>query len=145
MGLCELCGRKEFSCTIIVEGSSLNVCSDCSGFGKVVHTANVPKKRAVKTVLAEDSVKNDFFVILKQCRERMNLTQKEFAEKIMEKENTVHKLETGHLVPGLELARKLEKLLKIALVEHVSVDSTVVNKKESNTLTIGDVIELDER
>ena len=54
----------------------------------------------------------------------------------------LHKIESGHLKPDLALARKLEKALKISLVEQVEVEvgGGPGEKKKGDGLTLGDLI-----
>ena len=47
----------------------------------------------------------------------MSLTQEELALKMMEKKHVLANIERGDLKPDIRTARKLEKLLKITLLE----------------------------
>jgi len=69
-------------------------------------------------------------------REGLGLKQKELAEKIAEKEALVHKLETGIVEPSIKIAKKLEKFLKIKLVEEQeqTAESFISPKREGYTL-----------
>ncbi len=65
------------------------------------------------------------------------------AKKLMEKESLLHNVESGHMKPNLELARKLEKFLKISIVEQIELEassSTSEKKKGGSGLTIGDML-----
>ena len=53
----------------------------------------------------------------------------------------MHKLETGNLQPTLLLAKKLEKILNIKLIEVYQETNEKLNLKDS-TLTIGDLVNL---
>jgi putative transcription factor len=72
------------------------------------------------------------------------LKQEELAKKIAEKESVIHKLESGSIIPAIPLARKLEKFLRIALVETIEVDSPETSDRRSSSdgLTLGDLIRI---
>tara|TARA_Y100000310_G_scaffold43465_1_gene40557 strand:+ start:11590 stop:11757 length:168 start_codon:yes stop_codon:yes gene_type:complete len=52
----------------------------------------------------------------------------------------VHHLEIGKLEPSIELARKLERLLKINLIETIEVEQEKTKQEKSDVLTIGDIL-----
>lgn len=54
--------------------------------------------------------------LVREARTRMGLTQDELASQIGEKLTVIKKIEHGELRPSIELARKLEKFLKIRLL-----------------------------
>ena len=54
---------------------------------------------------------------LKYLRKLKGLTQEEFANKLNQKASVVHKMERGEFKPSLEMAKKLEGLLNITLIE----------------------------
>jgi putative transcription factor len=58
----------------------------------------------------------DFARLVKEARERMNLTQKELGQKVGERTSTISLLERGKLKPSIPMARKLERTLKIVLL-----------------------------
>ena len=62
----------------------------------------------------------------------------------MLKESLLHKIETGSFEPTIDLARKLERLLHIVLVETRGETLAAVAKSEhkSEGLTIGDILKL---
>jgi putative transcription factor len=81
--------------------------------------------------------------IIKSAREKTGLKQEELAKKIAEKESVIHKLESGIMKPDIPLARKLEKFLRITLVESVEVSDDVEEKRSSSEgLTLGDLIRI---
>lgn len=146
--LCELCGKKESSLQVRVEGSCLNLCRDCKGFGEVVgavKSQNLPalREKIVSAELPSESIVSSYAILIKNARERLGKTQEEFAKLVREKISVVHKLETGQFEPPVALARKLEKILRINLVE--TGDKSVVELPKSNkteSFTIGDFIKL---
>ncbi|MBD3204191.1 TIGR00270 family protein [Candidatus Woesearchaeota archaeon] len=148
MANCDTCGKnteKLYVCEI--EGTQLNVCKNCTKYGKIIKKPipkikkkkkfKKPKKRIIQTII------DDFPNLIKNKREKLGLKQKELAIKLAERESIIQKLETGQLKPSLKLARKLESHLDIELVVQKSVDTEFGQKsKSSGKLTIGDMIRL---
>ena len=149
---CELCGREAELYTAEIEGTTLKVCEKCSSMGKVIKRPAPPKvKKPVKKKFVRkaepvkeivEAVVEDYAKKIRQAREKTGMTQKEFARKLNEKESILHKLETGSFKPSLALAKKLEKLLHIKLVEQREEEKEQVTPKtgKSSGLTIGDII-----
>jgi len=149
MADCELCGREAVLYDAIVEGSVVSVCKDCTKYGNViiVEPKRIKEVERIKARLPEEGV--DEFVVddyakkIKEAREKIGLKQEELAEKIHEKESVIHKIESSVMVPDLKLARKLETVLGIKLVEGYKGDIGKSNLNFKNTsLTIGDLLEL---
>jgi len=156
-----MCSSTEKVYKIEVEGTILNVCEKCSSFGRVVGKIRpqlAPKKvkqlqkaqqeeeaRAKKQTETVQLVNPNYPALVKRARERMGLKQEDFAKKIAEKESVIHKLESGSIVPDLNLARKLERFLKIKLVDEIELEpgsEAGEKKKGSEGLTIGDLIKV---
>ena len=138
---CEMCGKNvPKTQKVRVEGTVLLVCDSCAHFGVPVD----PPKKQVQTVVIESPPKSsthfipkqkvnhpkkkqsdseDIFVvpeyaqIVREARERLSWTQEDLASKLLEKKNVLSKIERGDLQPDIKLARKLEKLLDIKLLE----------------------------
>lgn len=143
MTVCELCGKSGPLFSAIIEGSSLSVCSSCARHGKVVRkpvVRSVPKQLSKPEVV--ETVVDDYAQKIHGAREAMGLSQKDFAARINEKESFVQKLESGSLKPSIDLARKLERLLKIKLVDVEQEESVSSAQNKSGPLTIGDLIKL---
>ncbi|MBI4146103.1 TIGR00270 family protein [Candidatus Woesearchaeota archaeon] len=140
---CELCGKETQLMTAIVEGTKLNVCQNCGKYGKVLATPRIAKK--VETPAAtqpSETIVENYAKLIREAREKQGLTQEEFAKNLNEKESIIHKLENGTYTPPITLARKLEKMLKITLVETEVELTTTSEKRKTGTLTIGDLIQL---
>ncbi len=141
---CDMCGKEGLLFSALIEGTELTVCQTCGGHGKVLKKIvpaqpAVPKKSVAKPEIIEAVVAN-YADLVRQAREKLGLTQKEFASKITEKESVVHKIETSALEPSIPLARKLEKLLRITLIEEVEDKPVVLPKGKATALTIGDML-----
>ncbi|MBI4918551.1 TIGR00270 family protein [archaeon] len=146
MGICDLCGKENKLFTAKVEGTELNVCSECGKFGKVYKPVPPikPPKPKQERVLPEvlDVLTADYSKLIRQAREKLGLTQEEFAKRLNERESFIQKVENGSLEPSIDTARKLEKLLNIKLVEEVVEEHLVGGKKGPQTVTIGDLVKI---
>jgi putative transcription factor len=155
--LCEMCSSPNVAYKIDVEGSRLNVCEKCASFGMIIAkvASSAPqkdKKKPSATVVAPapkktesvQIIKPDYSRIVRIAREKTGLTQEEFSKRINERESVLHKIESGHMKPDLELARKLEKALHVALVDTVELEQAAQSekKKDSEGVTLGDLIRI---
>jgi putative transcription factor len=159
--MCDICSSQDRTYKIEVEGSILNVCEKCASFGKVVGKVKqeLPEKKKKKLEkaaekLAEEKAKKEtetiqiitpnYSSIIRKAREKQGLKQEELAKKIAEKESVIHKLESGIIIPTIQLARKLEKFLRVKLIETVEMDSSDSGEKKSgfDGVTLGDLIRI---
>jgi len=148
--LCDMCGSEDQLFRTSIEGTELSVCENCSKFGKVVHKFVEPKPEVIRqetTISSEEPeiielVTPNYSTIIKSKREKLDLKQKDFAQMLSEKESVIHKLESGQMHPSIKLARKLERLLRITLVEEVEEKPVNKNAGGGEELTIGDMIKL---
>ena len=172
--MCDMCSSPESVYRIELEGTMLNVCENCAAYGRIVaklrKDGSDQKKQKKKTGLTGTSmpsmplmpgsapeqerapkesetvqvINQEYPIIIKKKREQRGLKQEELAKKIAEKESVIHKLESGRMKPSIALARKLERFLRIRLVEEVELDpseSYVGESKDlSKGLTFGDII-----
>ena len=149
---CDLCGKVDESLNrTLIENVELNVCSACSKFGKVLEPIKRPsaKEQHKQLIKPHDEKEEkiellveDFAEIIKKRRESIGLTQKDFAKKINEKESTVHNIETGAMEPQLSLARKLERILGVKLVEEHEERHENIKKQKGEGFTLGDFIKI---
>ncbi|MGC8974968.1 MAG: multiprotein bridging factor aMBF1 [Thermoprotei archaeon] len=169
---CEMCGRpmkKKEAKVVYVEGSKLVLCSSC--YSKVSKRAvsaelreitrkpvptspskpSLTNQPASKTpqksskVVDEYEVVPDYYERVRKAREKLGWSQKVLANVVKESENVIKRIEAGRLVPSIDLARKLENVLKIQLLEPVvdtNVNTLKTSSKGSSGLTIGDVMVL---
>jgi len=143
-----MCGKEDRLYRASIEGAVLTVCSRCSKFGKVISEVRTPQKRSVEKQAQQkkeeevETISEDLPKIVKDSREKLGLTQKDFANRLNEKESTIHQIESGHFTPPMELVKKLEKALKVTLVEtHEGIHDAGEHSK-SGTFTIGDFIKV---
>ncbi|HJX05926.1 MAG TPA: multiprotein bridging factor aMBF1 [Candidatus Nanoarchaeia archaeon] len=163
--MCDMCSSDEIVYKIELEGTMLNVCEKCSSFGRVIgrikqaepvkakkkqgriaQAASEGMLKPKKTTETVQLVVSNYSDIIKRGRERLGLKQEEFAKKLNEKESVIHKLESGQIKPNIDLARKLERFLKVALVEEVEIEGgegvSDARKGATDNLTIGDMINI---
>ena len=153
---CDMCGKNTNLYRTMIEGAELNVCKDCGGHGRVLGAIKtkeeikqeeirvrefLEKKKAPKDIETNERMVEDYSSIIRKKRETLGLTQEEFAKKLNERESIIHNLEHGSFSPPITLARKLEKLLDITLVEEVKTDFKA-EKTRGGALTIGDMLKM---
>jgi putative transcription factor len=80
--------------------------------------------------------------VVRKAREARFLTREQLAEMVGEKVSTIRRIENNELKPSFELARKLEKALKVKLLVEATdeVFERVVTRAQRRGLTIGDVL-----
>ncbi|OGM03268.1 TIGR00270 family protein [Candidatus Woesearchaeota archaeon RBG_13_36_6] len=155
---CEMCGSEDELFRVSIEDTILNVCKNCSKYGKVLSKVKIEetiekKKEHKKLEKAKQQPEQEtIFVIvpdystkIKDKRERLGLKQKDFAKLINERESLVSKLETGSVEPSIKLARKLERVLKTKLVEEYEEKTKALPKIKGEGFTIGDLVKVKKR
>ncbi|MEM4731390.1 MAG: multiprotein bridging factor aMBF1 [Sulfolobales archaeon] len=160
-----MCGRlvlrREMK-VIYVENVKLSVCQSCysrlarGDVAREIEEATKAQtrrprvssdKKPEERVLDEYEVVPDYADRVRQARERLGLTQKALADMVKESENTIKRIESGRLVPTIALARKLESVLSIKLLEPVvdSAQAQLPNPAKMKELTLGDIVSLKKR
>ena len=151
---CDLCGTEGRLFKAIVEGTELTVSEECARLGRVLEEVKEPvlekkKPKPAAQEVEEEIVQlivSDFAEKIRRTREGLGLKHEEFAKKINEKESVVHKLEIGELEPSIKLAKKLEQMFGINLIEEYAESHKGYEKPESGEgLTIGDLIKIKKR
>jgi putative transcription factor len=144
-----MCGAEGKLHKARVEGSEMNVCSECSRFGKVIGDVKEEVKKVENRVVETEPeiiemVVADFADKIKRKREEWGLDQEDFAKRVSQKKSLVHQMENGEIRPSIELARKLEKMLNIELVEEVREEKgrKVSSEEGAGAVTIGDLIKI---
>ena len=154
MSSCELCGKSTTLLATEIEGVVLKVCSKCSAHGRVKRNSNnfasQPHYQSVSKALPKEEVEEtlvfNFSSILRDKREKLSLSQEDFAKLINERESIVAKWEQGSLSPSIIRARALEKKLKITLVKQQELKPMEKEKNRvSKELTLGDFIKYTKR
>uniref|UniRef100_A0A7C4FED4 TIGR00270 family protein n=1 Tax=Thermofilum pendens TaxID=2269 RepID=A0A7C4FED4_THEPE len=160
---CELCGAEIRGSVykIVLEGAELFVCSRCAKGRAVVAVLNLSQsgrgqssRRTVAARKPRVSKLDEYVVVegygemVRRARESMGLTREALAAMVGEKESTIRRIEAEQLEPTLELARKLEKVLRVKLLERVDEEPAGFEGFGENhygySLTLGDVAEFRE-
>ncbi len=161
---CEVCGRKIHTEPVraVIEGAKLTVCVECSKHGKVLyeepgavvspqvsptkstmHLPTIQKKPPVAQVQLTQELVEDFANKIRAAREKLGLSHEDLGLKISERASLLRHVETGKVAPNNQLANKLERTLKIKLLVPVADEKvTTAPKRESEGLTLGDLIEM---
>ncbi|MBI4170093.1 MAG: TIGR00270 family protein [Candidatus Aenigmarchaeota archaeon] len=137
---CELCGRRAEG-KARIEGTVVSVCRECSKFGEAVSEAkpvklpDKPRHRQPEEVYFVDN----FSAVIREKREFLSLTREQLAEKIREKASVIERLEKGAR-PEKHVAEKLERVLGVRLISSAAAEKTIIEKKSSEPLTLGDIV-----
>jgi len=117
---------------VVVDGANMRVCSRCSRLGRPARDETpptLPQKMSTNTVMQvyrkpvavvpddELVIREDYALVIRKAREAAGLTQEQLGMKVNEKSSVIGKLESGKLKPSVQLAKKLEHLMKIRLFE----------------------------
>ncbi len=142
---CELCGMREASKKARIEGVVLSVCERCARFGEEVReiakpSAHAEKMKEKQEIFEEVPVEN-FGEVVKELREKRNLTQEELAAKIKEKLSVIKRIEEGW-IPEENVVRKLERFFGVKLTEKIAAFPEKEKQEKEEALTIGDVVEV---
>ncbi len=157
---CEICGTeiKGEPYKTKIDNSLMITCKECSSYGKVQYApkrSNNRRKNNKKNNNNNKSPQNrtytkkpkdeyelvdDYEKIIRQSREQKQLTQKKLGEKIYERESVIAHIESGKMVPDDRLARKLEKVLNIKIIEKIeSNEREFKDIRRYKEATIGDI------
>ncbi|MCR6690961.1 MAG: multiprotein bridging factor aMBF1 [archaeon YNP-LCB-003-016] len=158
---CDICGEKlkGEGKKIFVSGAILTVCDKCSKYGSPV-PPSFNKKSSSATVKGgklllqklpktfgkdvEYDIVPDYAKRIKEARENMGWTAEILAEQVKEKVSVIKKIESGKLIPSINLAKRLENVLDIKLLEpQIRVlDNLSTYDKSEVDITLGDVAEI---
>ena len=147
-----MCGSESRLYKTLIEGTELNVCKECASFGKILAPVKieVSEKKKAKIIKIQQGPENEVMQVIiknygekiRKAREALGLKQEDFAKKISEKESLIHKIETNNFEPNIDLARKLERFLKIRLIEQYEETYDKSPKAKGDSFTIGDFIKI---
>jgi putative transcription factor len=151
---CDMCGKNTNLYRTKIEGAELNLCKECGIHGKVIGSVKtkeeikfeeqkvrefLERKKTPKEIETNERIVENFSEIMRRKREKMGLTQEEFAKKLNERESIIHNIEKGTFYPPISLARKLERQLDIKLVDETKFDVKIEHSGGEN-MTIGDIL-----
>lgn len=109
------------------------------------------RSRSVDRLAERYEVVPDYAERVRRARERLGMSQEELAVRVKEKVNVIKRIEAGTLVPTVDLARRLEKVLGIKLLEPVVDEEELApaggrggRRSGEPELTLGDIVEIRE-
>lgn len=166
---CEMCGAEtDNPTTIQTEGTQLEVCSNCTEFGTVLHDEERKKSKKSsgsgssssgggggKTRQSPPSsgggpshdpldelgtLAPDYDQRVRNARENAGMKQDELADELNEKLSLIRKIERGEMRPSEDVRRKLESALGVSLTEEVGGEEWETDES-SGGYTVGDIIE----
>lgn len=156
--MCEVCGKYiESGVKVRVEGSVVMACRDCARVGEPVEEVSPgnagakrmhgPRKPSRKSesfdIDAAQSVElvEEYGSLIKRAREKRDMKQEDLGQLVNEPASFIHRIESERIRPKKELARKLEKKLKVTLlVPKESLESSEPQSGETRELTLGDLV-----
>lgn len=160
---CEICGRyMEKGKRVRVENTVVVTCDDCSGYGNVVSEVQVKVRKRDTNIQKpfsapdidlelgdnEGTLIEDYYSVIQKSREKLGLKQEELAKAINEPVSLIHRIESGRIKPSTEVARKIQKRLKIRLFERSDRSNELVKAKTNigeGELTLGDLVVVKKR
>ena len=139
---CEICGAfEENLIKTEVEGSIMNLCKNCSKYGKVIGASVQANNKVKKIMESESQLKYDYLNEIKHALNESGLSIEEAAERIRCSPKDLKKVVNGEMLPDKNITEKLEKLLKISLYE-IDFVSDSAFKKDTDELSFGDVVDI---
>ena len=143
MTVCELCYNRLLKTTHHQTSLSTNVQRVVKSKPQVISVP--PKVKTTKSTTKsniEYDIVADFHIKIKEARERLGWSIQVLAQKVKERESVIRRIEQGKLKPTLDLARRLERVLKIRLIEAVGTQEYTTKNSVSKMkdVTLGDVV-----
>lgn len=145
MSKCQICGKEVDSTTKAkIEGAVMRVCDSCAELGeKIDKKSKKKKKKKRRRKSSQKTLANNYGDRVREEREDRELSIKELADSLNEKESVIKKIEREELKPDKSLAGKLSKELDITLYvnpEVTNYDDT--SDSDSRKATLGDVADV---
>jgi putative transcription factor len=146
-----MCGKEANLVKARIEGTVLELCEQCAKFGEIIskpeiRSKEIPAPRPVFVPKRKEIVQmitSDYAQKVRNAREKLGLTQEEFAKKLNEKWSIMQKIESGQFKPSIDLARKLERVLGIELIEQYEEGGEIplpTPTKKGGEFTLGDFV-----
>lgn len=151
---CEMCGSlirgKPFKA--LVDGAEMILCATCynklmkSGRAlpapeRKIETKKVEKIKKTSKPIDQLEIIEGFGEEIRKGREAKGWTQAVLAQKLRISEAMLKKIESEKVKPSLDLAKKIEQILKIKILQPVEFDEEGEGKGSSfDNVTFGDVV-----
>ncbi len=139
MGVCDICGSTRETRKTSLEGADIEACYSCvpgkkeKAYGSPRRNIKRGFKKRPELPKVNFEFMDDFGDIIKKAREKADITQKDFGLMVNEHSSVIQKIEHNDLKPRLGLAKKIEKKLRIRIInkiEQLDKDGNVVNNKK---------------
>ncbi|MFH1394302.1 MAG: multiprotein-bridging factor 1 family protein [Candidatus Micrarchaeota archaeon] len=121
---CDICGRDDVRAVVLIEGAKMLACGGCMRGGKVLHRLTEEDEGMPAIQIKEKApmgesrdIVEGYGRIIKNARDKARIPVAVVAERISEKESYLDAIENGRIMPTFQVARKLEKELKVKLIE----------------------------
>ena len=139
---CEICGAFEENLfRTEVEGAVMNLCKNCSKYGKVISVSVKADSKIPRKIEKENQLKYDYLNEINNALKERGLSIQEVAERIKCSPKDLKKIINGEILPDENITAKLEKILNISLYE-IDFFSDSAFKKETDNLSFGDVVNI---
>ena len=148
---CEVCGREIRGPPFrrVIESARMMVCEQCASFGEEEWSPTKPRqvpaekpRRSEFESLERVQLAANYGEMIREARQRANLTVEALAKKLGEKESVVKNLEKEELAPTEDIVRKIRNVLKINLLVPTEPASVPKASKPTWDRALGDMIKL---
>lgn len=152
--ICEICGDREASAIVQIEGAKLATCPGCSRGGKVLYRLDTGERGEPMTMtrrsapIEREEIVDNCGTLVARAIKKAGLPLEVVAERINEKESYIRSIEQGRMTPTIATARKLEKELGVRLVEMVTEEVTAMEDKKPVSFkpqTLEDILEFQKK
>ncbi|MEM3326637.1 MAG: multiprotein bridging factor aMBF1 [Thermoproteus sp.] len=157
MQYCDICGApiEGQPYVIKLDNAVLHVCRRCAAtYGAVPITEQQQQKRASpppprrvqppppRRAVERYEVVEEYAEVIRRARESLGLSREALASYIGVKESILRRIESGQLVPDVQLARKLERALGVKVLVPTQQAEEGTGAPARRELTLGDVAEV---
>ncbi len=152
---CELCGSPTGGrpYRALVDGVEMILCASCylklSRTGRAVLVSQKKPRKSLarprrprRLPLEAYDIVDDYYERIREAREARGWSTAVLAQKLRISESMLRKIEQGKLKPSIDLAKRMEKVLRIKLLEPLE-DSEEYEYGGSTTVTLGDIVVVD--
>ncbi len=151
---CEVCGSPipGRPYRALIDGVEMILCPSCylklTRSGRAIpvkqrpaKTTRVPRgtRPARKVSLELYDIVEDYYERIREARESKGWSLSVLAQKLRISESMLRKIESGKMKPSIDLAKRIEKILKIQILEPTELEEEF-EAPPPGTLTLGDVV-----
>ena len=159
--MCPICGGIIWGKgqRVLIEEAKITVCQNCAQHGIKIREnisksfkkkallstkASQPKRNINKNlVVNEIEIVPEYAKTIRNSRNSLGLNQDQFAQKLNEKPSLLRRIEAGKVEPTIELAKKIEKVYNIKLLQKGDGNDKSVKDskymKKSTAASLGDI------